>query len=523
MSDKDFGQEIALRVRASVPAIYVVAREDWRALQEIKASVKKLIDESNSTIPNLEFRSWTVTYGWEGDNTIDPLDAIKQVRSARKPGVWCMTNFHRFLDDPQMIQTVKDVVQWGKTNGIILVFVSNIWKVPDELQDDLSRLDFSLPDKRLLMDRVSYTLDSIGSKMAQDDMDRVAEAALGMTTWETENALAMSLVETGKIDSKVIAAEKARTVAKTGLLEFSEPGVGMKDVGGLDNLKAWLVRRRKAFSKEAQEYGLPMLKGILLVGVPGCGKSLTAKAIASDWNLPLIRWDMGKMFGSLVGQTEENTRKTLWLAEAVAPCILWADEIEKGMAGAGASGNTDSGVTARTFGAIATWMQERKRPVFLAATANSVTNLPPEFMRAGRWDEIFWVDLPSEKEREEILGIHIRRKGRDPSKFGLEYVAREAAQFSGAELEAVVIKAMFAAFADGRDIATDDLIDAVHVTVPLAVTRREEIESLRKWAATRAIPASSIKPPELKEIDVEKRRAIKMTTYVEEVKDDNGS
>ncbi|MDP2662056.1 MAG: AAA family ATPase [Dehalococcoidia bacterium] len=491
-----FAADLKLRVRASYPAIYIVAREDFRCIQEVGRVAKDL---------GMTHQCWTATKGWndggtgQGDNETDPQAAIKKVMG-QKDAVFSLVNFHRYLDDPEMIQIVKDLVQVGKAAGQTVCFVSNVWKVPDELTDDLARLEFDLPDRDLLEERISYVLEGAGENMAQPgkaESDRIVEAALGMTTWEAENAFSLAIIQSGSIDPELVALEKARAVAKSGVLEFYQASVSMADVGGLENLKLWLRQRKDAFTPEAKEFGLPDPKGIMLVGVPGCGKSLTAKAVSAEWKLPLLRFDLGRLFAGLVGASEENTRRAIATAEAVAPVVLWIDEIEKGMAGSSSSGSTDSGVTARVMGSLLSWMQERKRPVFVVATANQVNNLPPELMRAGRWDEIFAVDLPSAAERGQILAIHLKRRARNPEKFALARVVEATVSFSGAELEATVVKALFAAFSERREVTTKDLMEAAENTVPLAVTRKEDIDLLRAWAKTRALPASTEAPPEV--------------------------
>lgn len=519
-----FAKDLELRIRASYPCIYIVAREEWRCEQEVKKVAGAL---------EVDYHVWTATKGFDGAKSpVDPDEAIKSI--IEKEGVFSFINFHHYLEVPEMQQIVKDLVQVGKGIGQTVIFISNVWKVPEELQDDLSKMEFALPGHELLGERVDYLLsdEDIKTKvpgLTNGERDAVIEAALGMTTWEAENAMSLSLCKEGRLDPKLVAQEKARAVAKSGILEFYESGVSMSDVGGLGNLKGWLKQRRRAFTKEAREYGLPDLKGILLVGVPGCGKSLTAKAVAADWGLPLIRFDLGRLFQGLVGASEENVRRAIAVAESVAPVVLWIDEIEKGMAGVGGSGSTDSGVTARVFGTLVSWMQDRKRPVFVVATANQIQNLPPELMRAGRWDEMFAVDLPSVEEREEILRIHLVKRGRDPDKFNLSYVAKEfASQFSGAELEAAVVKAMFRAFSEEREVDSNDLMWALDLaeTVPLAVTRREEIEALRQWATTRAKRASDREPPKImeeSEVGEQRRKLrLKMTTYVESVEGNPG-
>jgi SpoVK/Ycf46/Vps4 family AAA+-type ATPase len=261
-------------------------------------------------------------------------------------------------------------------------------------------------------------------------------------------------------------------------------------VGGLDALKGWLGRRGAAFSEAARRFGLPEPKGLLLLGVQGCGKSLTAKAIAAQWRLPLLRLDMGRIFSGLIGSSEENLRRAIRVAESVAPVVLWVDEIEKGLSGTRSSGSSDGGVTARVFGALLTWLQEKTAPVFVVATANQIHDLPPELLRKGRFDETFFIDLPGAEERREILAIHVARRGRDPARFDLDRLAARADGFSGAELEQAVLSGLYEAFAEGVDLSHAHLERAVAETLPLSTTMREEIDALRSWARTRTRPAS---------------------------------
>jgi SpoVK/Ycf46/Vps4 family AAA+-type ATPase len=274
------------------------------------------------------------------------------------------------------------------------------------------------------------------------------------------------------------------------LLEYYEPDSAMKDVGGLELLKEWLEQRTKSFSDRAKEFGIPAPKGVLLLGVQGCGKSLVAKAIAATWNLPLLKLDVGRIFGSLVGQSEENIRKAIKVSESVAPCILWADELEKGFAGVSGGGVSDSGTTARVFSTFLTWMQEKTAPVFLIATANDVTSLPPEMLRKGRFDEIFFVDLPDRRERQQIFKIHLEKKKRDPKNYDLKELATAAEGFSGAEIEQVIFGALYMAFDEDRELEQKDLLQETKNVVPLSVMMREEIDELRTWAEMRTRAAS---------------------------------
>jgi SpoVK/Ycf46/Vps4 family AAA+-type ATPase len=259
-------------------------------------------------------------------------------------------------------------------------------------------------------------------------------------------------------------------------------------------LKDWLVKRSAAFTAEARAFGLPAPKGVLLLGVQGCGKSLCAKAVASQWRLPLLRFDMGRMFGSLVGSSEENVRRAIAVAESVAPAILWVDEIDKAFAGAQGSGASDGGTTARVFGTFLTWLSEKTAPVFVVATANDISQLPPELMRKGRLDEIFFVDLPAEAERAEIFRVHLAKRGRDPEAFDLATLATAATEFSGAEIEEAINSALYEAFSDAGELTTDHILGAIRETVPLARTMDEQISRLRAWADGRARNASTACP-----------------------------
>ncbi|MCF7734038.1 MAG: AAA family ATPase [Akkermansiaceae bacterium] len=302
-------------------------------------------------------------------------------------------------------------------------------------------------------------------------------------------------METKGIDHRVVAREKARTLKRNGLVEVVEATTSLDDIGGLGLLKDWLVRRGGAFSASAKAYGLPAPKGLLIVGIPGTGKSLTAKATAGAFGLPLLRLDMGRVFGGIVGQSEANLRSVIQTAEAIAPCVLWIDEIEKGFSGSKSSGSTDGGTSSRVFGSFLSWMQEKEKPVFVVATANDVSKLPPEFLRKGRFDEMFFVDLPDALERAQIWDIVIARHGRKPTGFDTVVLARACEQFTGAEIEAVFIDALHEAYADGREPRPKDILEAMTHTVPLAQLMDGQTAALRHWAKGRAREAASRAAP----------------------------
>jgi SpoVK/Ycf46/Vps4 family AAA+-type ATPase len=371
--------------------------------------------------------------------------------------------------------------------------------LPVELEKDVTVVEFPLPEA----DEIEETLErvvaavkddaKVDSKLKKQDRELLVKSAQGLTLDEIENVFARSLVTKRRFDLDAVLEEKKQIVRKSGLLEYYPAINKLEDVGGLELLKDWLEKRKAAFTDKAKKFGIPAPKGVLLLGVQGCGKSLVAKAIAAAWRLPMLKMDVGRIFGSLVGQSEENMRRAIRIAESVAPCVLWADELEKGFSGIAGSGVSDSGTTARVFSTFLTWMQDKTKPVFLIATANDVTKLPPEMLRKGRFDEIFFVDLPDDDEREQIFKIHLNRRERDPSKFDLKQLAAKTSGYSGAEIEQIVVGSLYTAFDADRDIVTDDLLCEAKATIPLSVMMEEEIDELRTWAEMRTRPASGSK------------------------------
>ena len=368
-------------------------------------------------------------------------------------------------------------------------------------------VDFPLPSeqqiRQILDDKIKLNTESkvLTVDLGDDALERLAKAALGLTAFEADQAFAKAMVDDNHLsagDVAIVQQEKGQIVRKSGVLEMVTSTVKLSDVGGLGNLKTWLTKRSGSWLDEAQLYGLPAPKGVLVTGVPGCGKSLTAKAMASAWSLPLIRLDIGRIFGGLVGESEQNMRSALKTAEAVAPCVMWIDEIEKGFA-AGASGTGDSGTSARVFGTFLTWMQEKTSAVFVMATANNISLLPPEFLRKGRFDEIFFIDLPTTVERKMIFSLHVTARLKAGPALGdlvvddglTDALAALTEGYSGAEIEQSVISACFDAFDGRRALTSDDLQRAITNTVPLSVTQAEQIAALRAWADVRAVAASA--------------------------------
>jgi SpoVK/Ycf46/Vps4 family AAA+-type ATPase len=484
-------QQIQNYVRAGYPGIYLVSHEEQRVEAELKAVADAL---------KYGLFAWSATSGLVDtrDGGVrpaqEPLDAVTAVGELPDNSMVLLRDFHLFLQDgnPVLIRALKDELASAKTKGKCMVVLGCRQVLPPELERELVVMHFNLPDKQQL----GVVLDAVAKSaklkpVEAEERDRILDAATGMTCAEAENACALAVIECRKVDSRVVAREKACTVRKNGLLEVVPVKETLEDIGGLNCLKDWLLQRREAFGERAREYRLPSPKGLLIVGVPGTGKSLTAKATASVFGRPLLKLDAGKLYGSLVGQSEANLRGVIQVAEAIAPCVLWLDEIEKGFSGSRSSGSTDGGTSARVFGSFISWMQEKTAPVLVVATANDVTQLPPELLRKGRFDELWFVDLPTAGEREAIWKIVIGRHGRDSSRYDTLGLARGSDGFTGAGIEQAYIDAMYAAFAAGREPGMLDIGKALSETVPLSRLMGEQVSALRAWAKGRARPATS--------------------------------
>ncbi|MCH7225019.1 AAA family ATPase [Haloferula sp. A504] len=486
-------------LRAGHPGLAVISSEEVRAEAEIASACAAL---------GRSLHAWSSTEGLvdTGEGRVtpcpDPLEALQQLdglfaadSSSEPQHVVLLRDLQLHLDqsDPMLVRRIKDTLRVAKAHGHAIILLGCRLKLPAELEHEFTHIDFNLPGP----EQLGVVLDGIAKSANLKDLpDELREAALqsalGLTTTEAENAFALSVVETSGIDPVVIAREKARTLKRNGLVEVVEASTSLEDIGGLDQLKAWLDRRAGAFSTEARSYGLPAPKGLLIVGIPGTGKSLTAKATAGAFGLPLLRLDMGRVFGGIVGQSEANLRSVIQTAEAIAPCVLWIDEIEKGFSGSQSSGSTDGGTSSRVFGSFLSWMQEKTKAVFVVATANDVSKLPPEFLRKGRFDEMFFVDLPDSRERAAIWDIVIAKYGRKPTDFDTVVLARACEQFTGAEIEAVFIDALHEAFAEGAEPSErKHIVTGIGNTVPLANLMDGQIAALRHWAKGRAREAGA--------------------------------
>lgn len=436
----------------------------------------------------------------DGIGQHEPFSAIEALLDEETPTTLLLEDIHPYLREEHhlFVRLVREVAQLGAACPHIVVLGMPSASLPIELVKEVPVVELPLPDASILETVVEQVADEQG--VTFDGSEALLEAARGLTVMEARLAFGQAAVVRRRLDGSavdLVAREKERVIRQSGVLEYYEPGAGMADVGGLDQLKVWLTQRGRAFGAGARDFGLDPPKGALLLGVQGCGKSLLAKAVAATWQFPLLRFDLGRVFAGLVGQSEANIRAALDVAQALAPCVLWIDEIEKGLAGVQSSDGTDGGTTARVVGTLLTWMQEKTAPVFVVATANRIEMLPPELLRKGRFDEIFFVDLPTEAARREILSIHLEKKGRPAAGFDLDALARSSVGYSGAELEEAVRDGLFAAFDAGEALSTTHIEAALAATWPLSRTMREEIQALRKWASVRARTATGEAPESL--------------------------
>ena len=447
------------------------------------------------------------------NNGNEPIDTLNFIDNYNNPAILILKDIHPLLGlnnrnaDYNLIRKIRDVAGSLKNAEVSknVVIIAPSLVLPLELQKDITVVDFDLPTldeiKNLLNEMIEMNEGSgILIDLQEDEKEVLCKAAQGLTLQEAENAFARAMVSKGQLtinELDVILDEKCQVIKKTGILEFIKSDFNMNDVGGLENLKKWLTKRNNSWLGKAQkDYNLPAPKGVLITGVPGCGKSLTAKAMSALWQLPLLRLDVGKIFSGLVGSSEENMRKAIQTAEAVAPSILWIDEIEKGFGGNGAE--RDGGTATRVFGTFLTWMSEKTKPVFVIATANNINALPSEMLRKGRFDEIFFVDLPTKAERKVIFKLHLekRLKGSISKNFAitddlLNRLSETTEGFVGAEIEQVVISALFEAFSENRSLQEEDLYKVIKNTVPLSTTQSEQILAIREWANERAVAATA--------------------------------
>ena len=491
-------EELNILIQAQYPLIYLITPEEERAEQAIDKIAKS----------NAEYKRvfvWTVTRGMveygqprqsTQHNTVSPEAAIEWTTRQKEGGIYIFKDLHPFIEGPAISRWLRDAIASFKGSDKVIILMSPVQTVPIELEKEVVVLDYPLPNLAELNQVLSSRLAvSKTQRLDTESREKLLKAALGLTKDEAEKVYRKAQVKAGRLtgdEVNIVLSEKKQLIRRNGILEYIEEDETIDSVGGLEELKRWLTQRSNAFTERAREYGLPQPKGMLILGVPGCGKSLIAKTTSRLWGLPLLRLDMGRVYdGSTVGRSEANLRSALKTAESISPVILFIDELDKAFAGGGGSGDSDGGTSGRIFGSFLTWMQEKKSPVFVMATANRVERLPGEFLRKGRFDEIFFVDLPNSAERQDIFKIHLGKRRSDINRFDLEQLTKVSDGFSGAEIEQAIIAAMYDAFAQDREFTQLDIIAAIKSTLPLSRTMTEQVTALRDWAGQRARPASA--------------------------------
>ncbi|NLQ04737.1 AAA family ATPase [Cylindrospermopsis raciborskii MVCC19] len=481
-------------LRARYPLIYIVGVEE----DPIEDLLQQVAQFSK---PPRQLFFWDLVSGWHDNHndTNSVMGAISRVaQSADQSSIFVLKDIHFILKNPDaatnapVIRSLKNLISQIKHTRKTLVLTSYVLTLPPELQEEVTVIDFPLPS----ISEINYLIDQlvVPEKLKLSPMvrEQVVKACQGLSRARIRRVLAAALATKGMVndtDIDSILRAKKEAVRQTGILEFYSTTDSLKNVGGLENLKCWVRMRQQAFSESARQYGIPNPKGLLLVGIQGTGKSLSAKTIAYEWRLPLLRLDIGRLFGGIVGESESRVRQMIQLAEAISPCVLWMDELDKAFGNITGGGDGDSGTSRRVFGSLITWMQEKTSPVFIVATANNVRILPAELLRKGRFDEIFFLNLPTPKERREIFQVHLQKiRPSRMREFDLEKLSESTHNFSGAEIEQVIIDGMHRAFAtrlnqEPRDFTTDDILMAISETVPLATIAKEQINGLKHWAA----------------------------------------
>ena len=513
-------ERLKILLSSSTPIVVMETVEEMRAVRLVRAACSSLSlatfewsiasglvrcgSEVGELVPETGFSAGGPGHDLSGAqalyNSKEPAQALSNLEAMSLEAAFVLKDFHRHMDDPVVVRRLRDVGQKFSTNRRTVIITAPSITIPAELGSLVEFLELPLPDKqrlRQIIDEMTLrvgktrtlkrTLDSAG-------LDAMANNLRGLTEEEAERAASQAIVTrygiTAETVTDVLQAKKEQ-LRHSGMLEFIDASENLSSVGGLDNLKRWLAQRRGTWEDAAREYGLEAPRGAIILGVQGCGKSMCARAIAGEWKLPLVKFDTAAIFDKYIGETEKRIQKVFRVAEGLAPCVFWIDELEKIFAGSGPdSASVDAGVSSRILAAFLSWMQDRKAPVFVAATCNNVSALPPELIRKGRFDELFFVDLPNQAERKQIFAIHLKRRKRNPTEFDLDQAAAAARGYSGAEIEAAVQTALYAAFSSKQIVSTQGLLDALKATVPLSVTRSEEIEELRAWASQRAVPAS---------------------------------
>lgn len=481
----NFQEEFELLLRSRYSIIYIQTREEERVENAIIQSAKK---QGNRAVYIWDFvegyQNNPNDIGWGKRNPLQGLELLEKLPESA-PAIFILRDFQRFLEDISISRKLRNLAKKLKSQPKNLVILAPQISVPEDLTEVITIIEFPLPNSQEIAQEVERLLVAMGQSLDKRLLDEVVRAAQGLSIERIRRVLAKAIATHGELqldDVDLILEEKRQTIRQTQILDFYPARENISDIGGLDNLKDWLLRRGGAFSERARQYGLPHPRGLLLVGIQGTGKSLTAKAIAHHWHLPLLRLDVGRLFGGLVGESESRTRQMISIAEALAPCVVWIDEIDKGFAGFKSQG--DAGTTSRVFGTFITWLAEKKSPVFVVATANNIQSLPPEILRKGRFDEIFFVGLPNQEERGAIFEVHLSRlRPHNIKNYDINRLAYETPDFSGAEIEQSLIEAMHIGFSQNREFTTEDILESASQIIPLARTAEEQIKFLQDWAA----------------------------------------
>src|SRR5215469_2259741 len=517
-------ERLKVLIDSSTPIVVMETVEEMRAVRMVRAACSAL---------NLAAFEWTIASGlarsgsgslesrleqaipggYRAGTVDDVAESAKALYDSREPAkmlanlegitieaAFILKDLHRHMDDPVVVRRLRDVGQKFATNRRTVVLTAPKISIPPELASLVEFLELPIPDRqrlRQIIDEVLFRVSkthTLQRRLDPNGFDVMAETMRGLTEEEAERAISQALVARYALCPEtvtdVLEAKKTQ-LKRSEMLDFVEVSDTLASLGGLENLKRFLAQRRGSWEEQAREFGLDPPRGVIILGVQGCGKSMCARAIAGEWKLPLVKFDTAAVYDKYIGETEKRIQKVFKVAEGLAPCVLWIDELEKVFAGSGPdSASADAGVSSRLLASFLSWMQDRKAPVFVAATCNNVSVLPPELIRKGRFDELFFVDLPNQAERKQIFAIQLSKRKRNPSDFNLDQLATTAQGFSGAEIESVVQTALYAAYSQKQQLNAQHLLTAIRATVPLSTTRAEEIEALREWAEKRAVPAS---------------------------------
>lgn len=491
-------RDLAVLIDSRYPVVYVESGEEQRVVGLCGQVARRL---------GLPFFTWSVTEGlWRREagfspmaTTREPAQAVEHIGASDLEAIYLLRDLHPYLDDPHLVRRLREIAMGFRERRRAIVLLSPKAVIPEELGRLCTRFTLATPDEERLTALIEAEIDRFRAttgrpvRIEAGVVEALARALAGLSEVEALGALRGAIERDGQLayaDRDELLHAKKALIERDGLLSLELETTSFANVGGLTGLKRWLARRRRGFSREARDFGLEAPRGILLVGVQGCGKSLAARATAGLWELPLLKLDAARLYDKYVGESERNLRKALATAEAMAPVVLWLDEIEKALAtSSGGGGDADGGLGRRILGSFLTWLQDKEAPVFVVATANDIAALPPELMRKGRVDEIFFVDLPTVAERREIFALHLDRRGRDAAGFDLDQLAAASDGFSGAEIEQAVVSGLYAAFSGPGHLTTELLLEELAATRPLSVTMAEKVAAVRAWAEGRTVPA----------------------------------